>query len=90
MSLNNNLDHEELTRTLTENFKVLADEVQHLNDRNLILEHKLRFAQESVSLSFFYLPVSHMMNNLALDLELLSAVTTDKKHMYISDSPNTK
>jgi len=59
MSLNNNLDHEELTRTLTENFKVLADEVQHLNDRNLILEHKLRFAQESVSLSFFYLPVSY-------------------------------
>jgi len=86
MSLNNNLDHDELTRTLTESFKILADEVQLLNDRNLILEHKLRFARDSVSRSFFLcIPVSHMMKNLALDLELLSAATTDKPHMYISE-----
>ncbi|KAG9248846.1 hypothetical protein BJ878DRAFT_411823 [Calycina marina] len=47
MPLNDVLDHEELTRILTENFKIIADEVHFLNDRNLILENKLRFAQES-------------------------------------------
>ncbi|KAH8602803.1 hypothetical protein B0O99DRAFT_587877 [Bisporella sp. PMI_857] len=47
MSLNNDLNHEDLTNTLTENFKILADQVQLLNDRNTILEQKLRFANES-------------------------------------------
>jgi hypothetical protein len=45
----NDLDYEELTKTLTDNFNILADEVQLLSDRKTILEHKLRFAHEQVS-----------------------------------------
>ena len=47
----NDLDYEELTRILTDNFNILADEVQLLSDRKTILEHKLRFAHEQVSCS---------------------------------------
>jgi hypothetical protein len=43
------LDYEELITALTDNFNVLADEVQLLSDRKTILEHKLRFAHEQVS-----------------------------------------
>ncbi|KAK2628137.1 hypothetical protein QTJ16_002783 [Diplocarpon rosae] len=43
---NDDTDYEELVRTLTYNFNVLADEVQLLSDRKQILEHKLRFAHE--------------------------------------------
>ncbi|KAG0650885.1 hypothetical protein D0Z07_2588 [Hyphodiscus hymeniophilus] len=42
----NDLDYDELTRTLTDNFNILADEVQLLSDRKTVLEHKLRFAHE--------------------------------------------
>ncbi|KAI2638138.1 hypothetical protein GGS21DRAFT_456896 [Xylaria nigripes] len=35
-----------LTQTLVESFNTLADEVQLLSDRQTILEHKLRYAQE--------------------------------------------
>jgi hypothetical protein len=54
-------DYEELTRTLIENFTVLADEVQHLSDRKTILEHKLRFAHEQVSIAILLLfaPANH-------------------------------
>ena len=41
-----NLD--ELMKALTDNFNILADEVQSLSDRKTILEHKLRFAHEQV------------------------------------------
>lgn len=41
-------EYEELVRVLTENFNILADEVQLLSDRKTILEHKLRFAHEQV------------------------------------------
>jgi hypothetical protein len=43
------LDHDELIKVLTDNFNILADEVQLLSDRKTILEHKLRFAHEQVS-----------------------------------------
>lgn len=43
------VDYEELIRTLSDNFNILADEVQLLSDRKTILEHKLRFAHEQVS-----------------------------------------
>jgi hypothetical protein len=43
------LDHDDLIKTLTDNFNILADEVQLLSDRKTILEHKLRFAHEQVS-----------------------------------------
>lgn len=36
------------TQTLVDSFNTLADEVQGLTDRNIILEHKLRFAHEQV------------------------------------------
>ena len=39
------------TQTLVESFCTLADEVQNLIDRKTILEHKLRFAAEQVSVS---------------------------------------
>ncbi len=48
-------DFDQLTRSLTENFNVLADEVQALSDRKTVLEHKLRFAHEQVCLITFYL-----------------------------------
>jgi hypothetical protein len=37
-----------LVKSLADNFNVLADEVQILSDRKIILEHKLRFAHEQV------------------------------------------
>jgi len=49
----NDLNHEELIKTLTENFSILADEVQLLSDRKTILEHKLKYAHESVSIAIF-------------------------------------
>lgn len=42
----NDIDYEELIKSLTDNFGILADEVQLLSDRKQILEHKLRFAHE--------------------------------------------
>jgi hypothetical protein len=48
----NDVDHEDLIRTLTDNFNILADEVQLLSDRKTILEHKLRFAHEQVRTIF--------------------------------------
>lgn len=39
-----------LTQTVADAFNALADEVQVLTDRKTILEHKLRFAHEQVSL----------------------------------------
>lgn len=69
----NEFDYEELTKTLTDNFNILADDVQLLTDQKTILEHKLRFAHEQVGLALFSFSCHplHMMRNLALDLELL-------------------
>ena len=75
------LDFEQLTKTLAENFNILADEVQFLSDRRTILEHKLRFAHEQVGRHLLralsLLVPGIVMRNLALDLELLLAATTD-------------
>lgn len=43
------VDSPQLIQTLIESFNALAEEVQNLVDRKTILEHKLRFAHESVS-----------------------------------------
>lgn len=63
------VDYEELAKALTENFNILADEVQILSDRKTILEHKLRFAHEQVSSAVSYFSSCqspafpfHMMN----------------------------
>lgn len=83
----NDFDYDELTKTLTDNFNILADEVQLLSDRKTILEHKLRFAHEQVRTYACIFPLqmdgaSLYDDILALDLELLQAVaTTDKHHV---------
>ncbi len=63
----NDIDYEELIRTLTDNFNLLADEVQLLSDRKQILEHKLRFAHEQVSieLHFFEPSLYKVMKNIS-------------------------
>ena len=43
----------ELTQSLADAFNTLADEAQGLNDRRIVLEHKLRFAHEQVSQARF-------------------------------------
>lgn len=48
------MSYHELTSSLGDAFNVLADEVQGLNDRRTVLEHKLRFAHEQVSYPFFF------------------------------------
>lgn len=55
----NDLNYEELTKALTQNFNFLADEVQSLSDRKTILEHKLRFAHEQVRLDLFSAPADN-------------------------------
>lgn len=58
MSHMRDTDFDQLMKTLTENFNVLADEVQLLSDRKTVLEHKLRFAHEQVCTThrFFVFP----------------------------------
>jgi hypothetical protein len=55
-------------QTLSESFKVLAEEVQALIDRKTILEHKLRYAHEKVSLqrepSLLDPRISYMMSSM--------------------------
>lgn len=46
------MSYAELTHSLTDAFNTLADEAQGLNDRRIVLEHKLRFAHEQVSDTF--------------------------------------
>lgn len=71
---------QDLTQTLVQSFNLLANEVQNLNDRQVVLEHKLRYAHEQVRLhTILPNPESHrgiplqrstrMMNTLALDQE---------------------
>lgn len=75
----NDLDYEDLIKGLTDNFNILADEVQLLSDRKTILEHKLRFAAEQVSRrdlipSYRVCSICRiliMMRNLALDHSFL-------------------
>lgn len=59
------VDSPQLIQTLIESFNALADEVQNLVDRKTILEHKLRYAHESVgdccfpSFFFAYVMILH-------------------------------
>ena len=47
------VDSPQLIQTLIESFNALADEVQNLVDRKIILEHKLRWSHEQVSWTLF-------------------------------------
>lgn len=48
-SIGMGMSHLDLTHSLADAFNALADEAQSLNDRRVVLEHKLRFAHEQVS-----------------------------------------
>jgi hypothetical protein len=85
MSRIGDTDFDQLMRTLTENFNVLADEVQLLSDRKTVLEHKLRFAHEQVctthNISLFAYRPRFVMRHLALDMEPLLVATTDNNQI---------
>lgn len=66
------MDSPDLVQRLVESFTALAAEVEVLQDRKTILEHKLRYAHEQVCLFVLSLvctahPPTYMMN-IALDL----------------------
>ncbi|RFU32020.1 hypothetical protein B7463_g4291, partial [Scytalidium lignicola] len=64
-------EYEELVRVLTENFNILADEVQLLSDRKTILEHKLRFAHEQYqNLADRYAPADPEISKTIAHLQL--------------------
>lgn len=48
------VDSPQLVQTLIESFNALADEVQDLVDRKIVLEHKLRWSHEQVSAYNFF------------------------------------
>lgn len=64
-------DLDDLIKTLTENFNLLADEVQLLSDRKTVLEDKLRFTHEQVGAPAFqlwaigFLSASYMMKQIS-------------------------
>ncbi|RDW73982.1 hypothetical protein BP5796_07424 [Coleophoma crateriformis] len=65
------LNYEELTKTLAENFTILADEVQLLSDRKTILEHKLRYAHEQYQqLADKYAPADSAISSTLAKLQL--------------------
>ncbi|KAI1383225.1 uncharacterized protein F4822DRAFT_419782 [Hypoxylon trugodes] len=60
-----------LTQTLIESFNALADEVQNLSDRQTILEHKLRYAQEQFQyLADKYAPTAPEISETLLNLQI--------------------
>ncbi|TAQ90765.1 hypothetical protein B7494_g951 [Chlorociboria aeruginascens] len=64
-------EHDELTRTLTENFNFLADEVQLLSERKTVLEHKLRYAHEQYQyLADKYAPADSEISSTLAKLQL--------------------
>jgi hypothetical protein len=70
------MSHLELSHNLADAFNALADEAQGLNDRRIVLEHKLRFAHEQVSNFFTWFcttanpPTQHPLAPLPLCLAL--------------------
>ena len=80
----NDLDYEELTKELINNFNTLADAVQLLSDRNTILQHKLQYAHTEVSLYYghiFVLPYFIMMRNFSSRSRATIVATTDNNHV---------
>ncbi|KAI2629720.1 hypothetical protein GGR54DRAFT_586221 [Hypoxylon sp. NC1633] len=62
---------QDLTQTLIESFNALADEVQHLGDRQTILEHKLRYAHEQFQyLADKYAPAAPDISDTLLKLQI--------------------
>lgn len=61
----------ELSHSLADAFNALADEAQSLNDRRVVLEHKLRFAHEQVSRHWPFFPTARCKSSLALPCSAL-------------------
>jgi len=88
MSQMGDTDLDQLTRTLTENFNVLADEVQLLSDRKTVLEHKLRFAHEQVCATLFHYfctPIYFMMRHFSSRSGVASG--DDDRHTIVILNP---
>ncbi|KAJ2904709.1 hypothetical protein MKZ38_007327 [Zalerion maritima] len=65
------MSHPDLIQTLVDSFNALADEVQNLNDRKTILEHKLRFAHEQFQyLADKYAPAAPEIEETLAKLQL--------------------
>jgi hypothetical protein len=62
----------ELAEQLGEGFAALSGEYQALFDQQKQLDSKLSWAKHQVCDDFFSIPLSSMMKNLALDLQLHS------------------
>ncbi|KAG9256974.1 uncharacterized protein F5Z01DRAFT_443048 [Emericellopsis atlantica] len=63
--------HLELTQSLADAFNELADEAQGLNDRRIVLEHKLRFAHEQLQyLADKYAPATPEITEALAHLQL--------------------
>ncbi|KUJ22730.1 uncharacterized protein LY89DRAFT_575450 [Mollisia scopiformis] len=66
------VDNEELIRTLTDNFNILADQFQVLSDRNLILTSKLSYGQQEYQrLADKYAPGDAEVSSTLAKLQLL-------------------
>ncbi|KAH8675818.1 hypothetical protein BX600DRAFT_508022 [Xylariales sp. PMI_506] len=62
---------QDLTQTLVESFNALADEVQNLNDRQVVLEHKLRYAHEQFQyLADKYAPTAPEISETLVNLQI--------------------
>ncbi|KAI1864257.1 hypothetical protein JX265_008628 [Neoarthrinium moseri] len=65
------MNAQHLTQTLVESFNALADEVQHLNDRQVVLEHKLRYAHEQFQyLADRYAPAAPEISDTLVNLQI--------------------
>ncbi|KAK9773711.1 hypothetical protein AB5N19_05422 [Seiridium cardinale] len=62
---------QDLTQTLVDSFNALANEVQNLNDRQVVLEHKLRYAHEQFQyLADKYAPAAPEISETLVNLQL--------------------
>ncbi|KAI0146543.1 hypothetical protein BJ166DRAFT_538052 [Pestalotiopsis sp. NC0098] len=62
---------QDLTQTLVQSFNLLANEVQNLNDRQVVLEHKLRYAHEQFQyLADKYAPAAPEISETLAHLQL--------------------
>ncbi|CAH0026698.1 unnamed protein product [Clonostachys rhizophaga] len=73
------MSHLELSHNLADAFNALADEAQGLNDRRIVLEHKLRFAHEQLQyLADKYAPATPEIAETLAKLQLPPHTSVDK------------
>ncbi|KAI0137010.1 hypothetical protein BJ170DRAFT_604149 [Xylariales sp. AK1849] len=65
------MNAQDLTQILVKSFNALADEVQNLNDRQVVLEHKLRYAHEQFQhLADKYAPAAPEIADTLVSLQI--------------------